>query len=106
MQYGRATHSPNKQKFFQAQRSAMAPVGIVAVVSMNTIMKKKSAMILTSSIPIRQKPFVPIRPYLNTPGVLESPPMPMPLLRMDTPGPSDAYQPSGTGPFHQFPQPS
>src|SRR5262245_58962983 len=36
-----------------AQRSAMAPVGIVAVVSMNTIMKKKSAMILTSSIPIR-----------------------------------------------------
>ncbi len=27
-------------KFFQDQRSAIAPVGIVAVVSMNTIMKK------------------------------------------------------------------
>src|SRR5436189_373044 len=94
------------QKFFQAQRSAIAPVGMVAVVSMNTIMKKNSAMTLTSSKPIRQKPFVPKRPYLNTPGALGSPPMPMPLLSRATPGPSEAYQPSGTGPFHQFPQPS
>src|SRR6478672_614289 len=106
MQYGSATHRPNKQKFFQAQRSAIAPVGIVAVVSMNTIMKKNSAMMLTSSRPARQNPFVPNRPYLNTPGVLGSPPNPKPLFSSETPGPSDAYQPSGTGPFHQLPQPS
>ena len=37
----------------------MAPVGIVAVVSMNTIMKKNSAMTLTSSTPFRKKPLVP-----------------------------------------------
>src|SRR5437868_3978205 len=106
MQYGRATQRPNKQKFFQLQRSAIAPVGIVAVVSMNTIMKKNSAMMLTSSRPIKQKPFVPSRPYLNTPGALVSPPKPIPLLSNDRPGPSEAYQPSGTGPFHQFPHPS
>src|SRR6478672_13588066 len=94
MQYGSATHSPKRQKFFQAQRSAIAPVGIVAVVSMNTIMKKKSPMMLTSSIPDRQKPFVPSKPYLKTPGALGSPPIPIPLLSSDTPGPSDAYQPS------------
>src|SRR6266404_4665785 len=99
MQYGSATHRPYKQKFFQFQRSAIAPVGIVAVVSMNTIMKKNSPMMLTSSRPCRQKPFNPIRPYLNTPGVLASAPSPQPLLSSDTPGPSDAYQPSGTGPF-------
>ena len=32
--------------------SAMAPVGIVAVVSMNTIMKKNRAITLTSSMPL------------------------------------------------------
>src|SRR5262245_53199065 len=105
MQYGRATHNPKMQKFFHAHRSAIAPVGIVAVVSMNTIMKKKSAITLTSSTPARQKPLVPSSPYLNTPGALGSAPMPMPLLRMATPGPSEAYQPGGTGPLYQLPHP-
>ena len=33
----------------------MVPVGIVAVVSMNTIMKKNSAMTLTSSTPLQEE---------------------------------------------------
>src|SRR5262245_43113999 len=103
MQYGRATHSPNKQKFFHAQRSAIEPVGIVAVVSMNTIMKKKSASTLTSSKPARHQPLVPMIPYLKTPAVAVSP-NPQPELRSDRPGPSDGYQPGGTRPFHQLPQ--
>src|SRR5262245_8896548 len=94
------------QKFFQAQRSAIEPVGIVAVVSMNTIMKKNIVSTLTSSMPIKHQPLVPQNPYLNTPATLGSAPMPQPALSSDRPGPSDGYQPGGTGPFHQLPQPS
>jgi hypothetical protein len=51
------------QKFFHAQRSAIAPVGIVAVVSMNTIIKKKSASTPVSPTALlRNQPFKPIRP--------------------------------------------
>src|SRR5215471_9769687 len=94
------------QKFFHDQRSAIAPVGIVAVVSKNTIWKKNSARTLTSSMPCRKKPLVPKIPYLNTPAALGSAPIPQPELRIERPGPSDGYQPGGTGPFHQLPQPS
>src|SRR5262245_23379303 len=83
----------------------MAPVGIVAVVSMNTIMKKNSARQLTSWTPFRKKPFVPMSPYMKTPGVAASAPIPLPLLRMAVPGPNDEYQPGGTGPLNQLPQP-
>ena len=83
----------------------MVPVGIVAVVSMKTIMKKKIAITLTSSTPCRKKPLVPNRAYLNTPGVAGSPPIPRPSFKRDKPGPSEAYQPSGTGPLNQLPQP-
>jgi hypothetical protein len=61
-QYGNATQKENRQKFFQLQRSAIAPVGIVAVVSMNTIMKKNNAMTLQSSMPLRKNPLRPIKP--------------------------------------------
>lgn len=40
----------------------MLPVGMVAVVSMKTIMKKNIAITLTSSKPFRKNPFVPIKP--------------------------------------------
>src|SRR5437867_3928031 len=111
MQYGRATHRPYRQKFFHAQRSAIAPVGMVAVVSMNTIMKKKIAMTPTSPTELdRKKPFVPRRPYLYAPvrfpAASVAAPRPMPPFSTDSPGPSDAYQPGGTGPFHQFPHPN
>ena len=53
------------QKFFHAHRSAIAPVGIVAVVSMNTIMKKKIANTPVSPTELlRNHPFVPINPYV------------------------------------------
>src|SRR3954454_17381779 len=94
------------QKFFHAQRSAIEPVGIVAVVSMKTIMKKNIVSTLTSSIPVKQNPLVPKIPYLKAPIVLGSAPMPQPPLSSDRPGPSDGYQPGATGPFHQLPQPS
>ena len=52
-----------ERKFFHAQRPAIAPVGIVAVVSMKTIMKKKSAITPTSfTDEPRKKPLSPIRP--------------------------------------------
>src|SRR5262245_25961438 len=94
------------QKFFHAQRSAIEPVGIVAVVSMNTIMKKNIVRTLTSSMPVRHQPLVPIMPYVNTPAALGSAPMPQPPFSSARPGPSDGYQPGGTGPFHQLPHPS
>src|SRR5215475_997934 len=105
MQYGSATHNPNKQKFFHAQRSAMAPVGMVAVVSMKTIMKKNNAITLTSSISCRKNPLAPISPYLKTSGLAASGSMPIPSLSTTVPGPSDDTQPGGTGPLYQFPQP-
>src|SRR5580692_5298957 len=98
MQYGSATQNPYATKLFHDQRSAMAPVGIVAVVSMKTIMKKNRAMTLTSSSPCRQKPLVP--------RTVQPSPMLMPEFSTDKPGPSEAYQPSGTGPLNQLPQPS
>jgi hypothetical protein len=57
---GSATHKPNRQKFFQDHRSAIVPVGIVAVVSMNTIMKKNSAMMLTSSDAVEEEALEPM----------------------------------------------
>src|SRR5262245_3798315 len=110
MQYGSATHSPKSRKFLQAHRSASTPVGMVAVVSMNTIMKKKSTMTPTSFTPLpRKNPFVPRSPYVKAPVALPAAsvaaPMPMPLFSTESPGPSDGYQPGGTGPFHQLPQP-
>ena len=97
------------QKFFQLQRSAMAPVGMVAVVSMNTIMKKNNAITLTSSTPLRKKPLVPKSPYLKaplaTPAASISGPIPKPLLSTAVPGPSEEYQPGATGPLIQLPQP-
>src|SRR5262245_33143422 len=98
------------QKFFHAQRSAMAPVGMVAVVSMNTIMKKKSAITATSlTAPPRKNPFNPISPYVKAPVALPAAsvaaPRPHPLFSVESPGPSDGYQPGGTGPFHQLPHP-
>ncbi len=87
----------------------MAPVGIVAVVSMKTIMKKNRAITLTSSTPSRQKPLVPNRPYLKTPVGFPSGPIvgstPTPWFSTANPGPSEGYQPGGTGPLNQLPQP-
>ena len=60
-QYGSATHRPYRQKFFHAQRSAIAPVGIVAVVSMNTIMKKNSANTPVSPTDAAEEP--PLRSH-------------------------------------------
>src|SRR6266403_2055268 len=98
------------QKFFHAHRSAIAPVGIVAVVSMNTIMKKNSAMTATSfTPPLRNQPVVPMMPYVNAPvafpAASTAAPSPQPPFRTERPGPRDAYHPGGTGPFHQLPQP-
>src|ERR1700741_4800995 len=98
------------QKFFHAQRSAIAPVGIVAVVSMNTIMKKKSTITATSlTTPLRKKPFVPKSPYVYAPvawpAASTAAPRPRPPFKTDSPGPRDGYHPGGTGPFHQFPHP-
>ncbi len=99
-----------EQKFFHAQRSAIAPVGIVAVVSINTIMKKNSTITATSlTAPVKNQPFIPMRPYVNAPvafpAASTAAPKPQPSLSTDRPGPSEAYQPGGTGPFHQLPQP-
>src|SRR5215831_20570187 len=110
MQYGRATHSPYRQKFFQAHRSAIAPVGMVAVVSMKTIMKKKIASTDTSATSgLRNQPLRPISPYVKAPVAAPAEstaaPRPQPWFSTARPGPSDAYQPGGTGPFHQLPQP-
>src|SRR3954449_6739925 len=99
MQYGSDTHSPYSTKFFHAQRSAMAPVGMVAVVSMNTIMKKNSASTAVSHTLLpRKKPFVPSTPYL--PAIV------MPWFSTEVPGPNDEYQPGGTGPLNQLPHPN
>ena len=57
-------------------------------------------------MPRRQNPFVPSKPYLKTPGVAGSAPMPNPPSSRDTPSPSDAYIPTGTGPLNQLPQPT
>src|ERR1700704_2138477 len=98
MQYGNATQRPNRQKFFQAQRSAIAPVGIVAVVSMNTIMKKKSVITPTSlTAPFRKKPLRPMMRYEKAPGrapaASVAAPSPPPPFSTAVPGPRDAYQP-------------
>src|SRR5262245_27884916 len=96
------------QKFFHDHRSAIAPVGIVAVVSMKTIMKKNRAITLTSSSPFKKNPLVPNNPYLNAPVAVPSAmtgPMPIPPVSTEVPGPSDEYHPSGTGPLNQLPQP-
>ena len=62
-----------EQKFFHAQRSAMAPVGIVAVVSMKTIMKKNSTMTAASlATPVRNQPFVPIEAVSKCAGSFTS----------------------------------
>src|SRR5712691_1787926 len=110
MQYGNATHSPNRQKLFQAQRSAIAPVGIVAVVSINTIIKKNSTITPVSPTALlKNQPFKPIRPYVNAPVALPAAsttaPRPQPSASTESPGPREGYQPGGTGPFHQFPHP-
>src|SRR3954453_5353599 len=95
------------QKFFQDQRSQSTPVGIVAVVSKNTIWKKNNANTATSSTPCRQKPFVPINWYFQAPALAASasPLMPKPSLRTAVPGPSVETQPSATGALYQLPQP-
>src|SRR5215471_18164487 len=98
------------QKFFHAQRSAIAPVGIVAVVSMNTIMKKKSTITATSLTELpKKKPLVPINPYVNAPVALPAAstaaPRPRPPFKAERPGPKEGYHPGGTGPFHQLPHP-
>src|SRR5712692_5292364 len=97
-------------KFFHDQRSAIAPVGIVAVVSIKTIMKKKSTMTPASlTAPLRNQPVVPMMPYVNAPvrapAASVTAPKPHPPFSTDKPGPSDAYHPGGTGPFHQLPHP-
>ncbi len=66
---------------------------------MNTIMKKNSASTAVSDTEDpRKKPFVPRTPYL--------PARTMPWLSTEVPGPSDEYQPGGTGPLNQLPQPN
>src|ERR1051325_7190650 len=110
MQYGSATHKPNRQKFFHDHRSAIAPVGIVAVVSIKTIMKKKSTMTDTSPTAVpRKNPFVPMIPYLNAPvsapAASLTAPRPQPSVKTESPGPRDGYHPGATGPFHQLPHP-
>src|SRR5215475_5645215 len=96
--------------FFHAHRSAIAPVGMVAVVSMKTIIKKKSTITPASFTALfRNHPVVPMMPYVKAPVALPAAsitaPDPQPLLSTYKPGPSDAYHPGGTGPFHQLPQP-
>ncbi len=72
---------------------------MVAVVSMNTIMKKNSPSTAVSATEeLRKKPLVPRMPYF--------PASTMPSLSTEVPGPSDEYQPGGTGPLNQLPQPN
>src|SRR5262245_10736394 len=97
-------------KFFQAHRSAIAPVGIFAVVSMTTIIKTKRTIAPSSFTSLfRNHPVVPMMPYVNAPvafpAASTTAPNPQPLLSTDKPGPNDAYHPGATGPFHQLPQP-
>ena len=73
------------------------PVGIVAVVSMNTIMKKNRAITAVSSRPARKKPLVPQIPY---------PPMEKPSFSSTVPGPMGEYHAGPTGALYQLPQPS
>ena len=71
---------------------------MVAVVSMNTIMKKNSPRTAVSATDEpRKKPLVPIMPYF--------PAITIPWLSTEVPGPSDEYQPGGTGPLNQLPHP-
>src|SRR5438093_11774903 len=86
----------------------MAPVGIVAVVSMNTIIKKNSTITPVSPTALlKNQPFNPITPYVNAPVALPAAstaaPRPHPSASTDNPGPREAYQPGGSGPFHQLP---
>jgi hypothetical protein len=77
----------------------MAPVGMVAVVSMNTIMKKNNVSTAVSATDDpKKKPLVPRMPYF--------PASVMPSLSTAVPGPSEEYQPGGTGPLNQLPQPN
>ena len=59
------THRPIRTKPLNFSRSAMAPVGIVAAVSMNTIWKRKNARIpLMSRTPlVSKKPSPPRMPF-------------------------------------------
>ena len=52
-------------------RSASAPVGIVNVVSMNTIWNRKKANTdALYATPVRKKPFIPNRPHSWPPTVI------------------------------------
>ncbi len=69
------------------------------MVSMNTIMKKNRPMTAVSfTDEPRKKPLVPMMVYL--------PASVMPLFNTAVPGPSEEYQPGGTGPLNQLPHPS
>ena len=73
----------------------MAPVGIVAAVSMKTIWKRKKqkiAMLKTEAF--RKNPFPPQRPKNFPPTTI-----PCSEFRKASPGPSGACQPMGDGAF-------
>jgi hypothetical protein len=102
MQYGSATIRPNRQKLPQPQRSAMVPVGMVAVVSMKTISKKNRAMTPTSLMPWRKNPLPPRKVHRWPEESVYDSSGWFSTLR---PGPRAGYQPGPAGPLNQLPQP-
>ena len=76
---------------------------------MNTIMKKNRPMTLTSSMSVQEEAFRTDQLVLvdarAIAGVVFCSSMPQPLLSTTVPGPSDEYQPGGTGALYQLPQP-
>src|SRR5438128_489130 len=93
------TQKPYMKKFLKFQRSAMAPVGIVAVVSMNTTSNKnKEKTAVSKTDGLRKNPLPPQRPNGFPNKVIECS-----TLRRARPCPSDGCQPMGTGAVHQPP---
>jgi hypothetical protein len=80
-------------KFLKFQRSAIAPVGIVAVVSMNTISNRNRAKIAVSKTLFpRKKPVPPAMPNgLPNIGIVSS------LFKSKMPWPSDGCDPIAPG---------
>ena len=83
---------------------------MVAVVSMKTIMKKNSAITLTSSTPLRKKPFSADQAVREDAGrvaggIGRRAEAPAAVQHRRGPARATEYQPGGTGPLHQLPQP-
>ena len=82
-------------KFLKFHRSAIAPVGIVAVVSMNTIWNRnRQKMAVSNTEGLRKNPAPPMKPHLMSPMV-----MPCSTFNSASPCPNEGCQPMATGPL-------